>query len=179
VIRFREQNRKINEIPFNSTNKYQVSIHETQDGDERYLLVMKGAPERILERCQTIYIDGTDIELNDCKKSKWVFFFYKDFDFLDWRAAFNRAYLELGGLGERVLGFCDLRLPANDFPRGFPFDSEEVNFPVANLRFLGLMSMIDPPRAAVPEAYVFKNKQIISYRIYFLAWLNVVQLVSK
>ncbi len=41
---------------------------------------MKGAPERILERCQTIYIDGTDIELNDCKKSKWVFF-YKDFDF--------------------------------------------------------------------------------------------------
>jgi len=80
---------------------------------------------------------------------------------LDWKAAFNRAYLELGGLGERVLGFCDLRLPANDFPRGFPFDSEEVNFPVANLRFLGLMSMIDPPRAAVPEAYVFKNKQII------------------
>jgi sodium/potassium-transporting ATPase subunit alpha len=74
VIRFREQNRKINEIPFNSTNKYQVSIHETQDGDERYLLVMKGAPERILERCQTIYIDGTDIELNDCKKSKWFFF---------------------------------------------------------------------------------------------------------
>jgi magnesium-transporting ATPase (P-type) len=29
---------------------------------------MKGAPERILERCSTIYIDGTDIELNDCKK---------------------------------------------------------------------------------------------------------------
>ncbi|CAF3349572.1 unnamed protein product [Rotaria sp. Silwood1] len=135
VIKFREQNRKISEIPFNSTNKYQVSIHETQDGDDRYLLVMKGAPERILERCTTIYIDGTDIELNDY-----------------WKTAFNRAYLELGGLGERVLGFCDLRLPANDFPRGFPFDSDEVNFPVVNLRFLGLMSMIDPPRAAVPEA---------------------------
>lgn len=60
----------------------------------------------------------------------------------------------MGGLGERVLGFCDLRLPVNEFPRGFNFDSEEVNFPVANLRFLGLMSMIDPPRAAVPEAYV-------------------------
>jgi len=78
-------------------------------------------------------------------------------NFLDWRAAFNRAYLELGGLGERVLGFCDLRLPAAEFPRGFAFDSEEVNFPVSNLRFLGLMSMIDPPRAAVPEAYVFQS----------------------
>ena len=70
----------------------------------------------------------------------------------DWRGAFNSAYLELGGLGERVLGFCDLRLPVNQFPRGFAFDSDEVNFPVSNLRFLGLMSMIDPPRAAVPEA---------------------------
>jgi hypothetical protein len=35
---------------------------------------MKGAPERILERSSTIYIDGTDIELNDCKKNKCGFF---------------------------------------------------------------------------------------------------------
>ena len=66
-MKFRESNRKICEIPFNSTNKYQVSLHETQDGDDRYLLVMKGAPERILERCSTIYIDGGDIELNECE----------------------------------------------------------------------------------------------------------------
>jgi hypothetical protein len=86
--------------------------------------------------------------------------------------------LELGGLGERVLGFCDLRLPVNEFPRGFAFDSDEVNFPVGNLRFLGLMSMIDPPRAAVPEAYVFKKKFFIqSNNFLYLAWLNVVQLV--
>lgn len=83
---------------------------------------------------------------------------------LDWKAAFNRAYLELGGLGERVLGFCDLRLPASEYGRGYSFDSDEVNFPVSNLRFLGLMSMIDPPRAAVPEAYVSdkqKKKKLI------------------
>ena len=117
---------------------------------------MKGAPERILERCTTIYIDGTDIELNDCKRNKSIVLYCCEmFSLLDWKAAFNRAYLELGGLGERVLGFCDLRLPVNEFPRGFTFDSEDGNFPVNKLRFLGLMSMIDPPRAAVPEAYVF------------------------
>ncbi len=38
---------------------------------------MKGAPERILERSSTIYIDGTDIELNDCKNSKWFCFIKK------------------------------------------------------------------------------------------------------
>ena len=74
---------------------------------------------------------------------------------IDWRAEFQQAYMELGSLGERVLGFCDLRLPTNKFPQGFEFDAEKANFPVENLRFLGLMSMIDPPRAAVPEAFVY------------------------
>jgi len=70
----------------------------------------------------------------------------------EWRKAFNDAYLELGGLGERVLGFCDLGLPAEQFPAGFQFDADEENFPLTGLRFVGLMSMIDPPRAAVPDA---------------------------
>ena len=60
--------------------------------------------------------------------------------------------MELGGLGERVLGFCDFRLDPEKFPKGYPFDCDDVNFPVENLRFVGLMSMIDPPRAAVPDA---------------------------
>merc|ERR1712183_539180 len=72
----------------------------------------------------------------------------------EWKNAFETAYMELGGLGERVLGFCDFMLPADKFPVGFPFDPEEVNFPVDGLRFVGLMSMIDPPRAAVPDAVV-------------------------
>jgi sodium/potassium-transporting ATPase subunit alpha len=62
--------------------------------------------------------------------------------------------MDLGSLGELVLGFCDLRLPSNQFHKGYHFDADKGNFPVENLRFLGLMSMIDPPRAAVPEAFV-------------------------
>ena len=55
-------------------------------------------------------------------------------------------------LGERVLGFCDFSLPKDKFPIGFEFDIDDVNFPLEGLRFVGLMSMIDPPRAAVPDA---------------------------
>lgn len=132
VIAVREKNKKIAEIPFNSTNKYQVSIH---DNGDHYLLVMKGAPERILDVCSTIFLNGKESELTD-----------------KLREDFNTAYLELGGMGERVLGFCDFVLPADKFPKGFKFDVEEVNFPLKNLRFVGLMSMIDPPRAAVPDA---------------------------
>jgi len=68
------------------------------------------------------------------------------------RKVFNSAYLELGGLGERVIGFCDYKMPIDKYPKGYPFDSEQGNFPLDNLRFLGLVSMIDPPRAAVPDA---------------------------
>lgn len=51
-----------------------------------------------------------------------------------------------------LLGFCDLPLPTEKFPHGYPFDADEQNFPLNNLRFVGLIAMIDPPRAAVPDA---------------------------
>ncbi|VEL43593.1 unnamed protein product [Protopolystoma xenopodis] len=77
-----------------------ISIHETDDNDERYLLVMKGAPERIVDRCSTILINGREELISN-----------------QWKEAFNNAYMDLGGMGERVLGFCDFRLPAEEYPR--------------------------------------------------------------
>lgn len=49
-------------------------------------------------------------------------------------------------------GFCHLFLPEDQYPKGFAFDTDDVNFQTDNLCFVGLMSMIDPPRAAVPDA---------------------------
>ncbi|XP_058885082.1 sodium/potassium-transporting ATPase subunit alpha-1-like [Acipenser ruthenus] len=136
VKAMRDKNPKIEEIPFNSTNKYQLSIHRNANPSEsRYLLVMKGAPERILDRCATILIQGKEQPLDDEMKD-----------------AFQNAYLELGGMGERVLGFCHMPLPDDQFPEGFKFDVDELNFPTEKLCFVGLMAMIDPPRAAVPDA---------------------------
>ena len=48
---------------------------------------MKGAPERILECCSTIFVNNQEVALDG-----------------DMKDAFNAAYMELGGLGERVLG---------------------------------------------------------------------------
>uniref|UniRef100_A0A8D1LMX2 Sodium/potassium-transporting ATPase subunit alpha n=1 Tax=Sus scrofa TaxID=9823 RepID=A0A8D1LMX2_PIG len=135
VRKMRDRNPKVAEIPFNSTNKYQLSIHEREDNPQSHVLVMKGAPERILDRCSSILVQGKEIPLDK-----------------EMQDAFQNAYLELGGLGERVLGFCQLNLPSGKFPRGFKFDTDELNFPTEKLCFVGLMSMIDPPRAAVPDA---------------------------
>jgi len=142
VENIRQRNAKVCEIPFNSTNKWQLSIHETEESDPRYLLVMKGAPERILDRCSTILINGEELEMTE-----------------EWRSKFTHAYETLGGMGERVLGFAHSYLDAEQFPKGHPFDTESMNFPTGNMEkgetglvFVGLMSMIDPPRAAVPDA---------------------------
>ncbi len=109
---------------------------------------MKGAPERILDRCSSILIQGKEQPLDDELKD-----------------AFQNAYLELGGLGERVLGnfavsicvfkqcvsilhfpstccfstgFCHFNLPDEQFPDDFQFDSEEVNFPLRTCASLAL-----------------------------------------
>ncbi|CAB4053963.1 ATP1A [Lepeophtheirus salmonis] len=110
VMKYRAKNKKVSEIPFNSTNKYQLSIHETEEGN---VLVMKDQ---------------------------------------EWKDKYHQAYIKLGGLGERVLGFCDLNLPLEKYPIGYCFDTDEINFTTENLRFLGLISLIDPPRATVPSA---------------------------
>lgn len=51
-----------------------------------------------------------------------------------------------------VSGFCDYKLPLDEYPLDYPFDATKTNFPTSGLRFIGLISMIDPPRAAVPDA---------------------------
>nr|KAF6285238.1 hypothetical protein mMyoMyo1_001183 [Myotis myotis] len=91
--------------------------------------------QEILDRCATILLQGKEQPLDE-----------------EMKEAFQNAYLELGGLGERVLGFCHYYLPEEQFPKGFAFDCDDVNFTTDNLCFVGLMSMIDPPRAAVPDA---------------------------
>merc|ERR1711937_245353 len=142
VEQVRQRNPKVCEIPFNSTNKWQLSIHETDESDNRYLLVMKGAPERILDRCSTIMINGEELEMTE-----------------EWRNKFTTAYETLGGMGERVLGFAHHYLDAEAHPKGFAFDTDAMNFCSGDmakgdkgLTFVGLMAMIDPPRAAVPDA---------------------------
>ncbi|EZA47803.1 Sodium/potassium-transporting ATPase subunit alpha [Ooceraea biroi] len=134
--KYREAHPKVAEIPFSSITKYQMSIHQDTTG---YTMIMKGAPEVILEKCATILTsDGETKEMtaND-------------------HAISRRACTELGYLGERVLAYCDLHLPGTVYGPEYRFDTDlaaSYNFPTERYRFVGLISMQDPPRPGVPEA---------------------------
>lgn len=133
-IAYRQKYQKVAEIPFHSISKFQLSIHQNE-GLPEYILVAKGAPEKILEMCSTVIVNLIEIPITDDFKLKII-----------------RAHNNLSSLGERVMGFCDLNLPPSLFPLGFPFDTDDINFPIINLRFLGLVSMMDHPRPGVPDA---------------------------
>ncbi|CAH0398768.1 unnamed protein product [Chilo suppressalis] len=122
---------KVAEIPFTSANKYQVSIHQDK-ANSQHSLCMKGAPEYVLSRCATIALGNDDVTLT---KSM--------------REAVDNVTELLANTGERILAFADLSLDAKIYPLSYNFETDEINFPTDNLRFLGVMGLMDPPRQEV------------------------------
>ena len=131
------------EIPFNSANKYAVTIHEPLDfapDDHRNdcVLFMKGAPEQIWDRCSNIMINGEVFSKTE-----------------DIRKSFNEANKKYGGMGRRVLGYAMIWLPSSEYGPDHIFDPtlrEGPNFPLTGLTFLGLSALEDPPKQKVKEA---------------------------
>ena len=130
---YRSANPKIFEIPFNSVNKWQLSVHELENSST--LLMIKGAPERIIARCDKISLDGKIVPLTD-----------------EHSQAFQHAYEVLAGHGERVLGFAQVELDSKIYNKSYHFDADSKNFPTEGLVFTGLIALMDPPRPNVPEA---------------------------
>lgn len=132
IDKFRESNPRIAEVSFNSTNKYHLSINKIK-GNNGFVILMKGAPERIISRCSKILINDEELNLDD-----------------EWKKCFQDAYDQLGGLGERVIGHCYRII--DDYPDDYTFNPDDPNFPTDGMTFLGLTALIDPPRPSVPSA---------------------------
>jgi len=132
---------RVYDVPFNSRNKYALTVikpvaleHESPD---RRTLMMKGAPEVVLARCSHYMFRG-EVRPIDAR----------------FKAEFNDSYERFGSMGQRVLGFASLELPPEQF--GAKFDSQYASkselVPTSGLVFVGLMSLVDPPKETVPQA---------------------------
>ena len=62
IEEYRMMNPKIFEIPFNSKNKWQLSIHQIVD---KRICVLKGAPEIILHKCHYHRLNGELKEIDE------------------------------------------------------------------------------------------------------------------
>eukprot|EP01029_Cantina_marsupialis_P021357 TRINITY_DN50_c0_g7_i1.p1 TRINITY_DN50_c0_g7~~TRINITY_DN50_c0_g7_i1.p1 ORF type:complete len:1297 (-),score=480.05 TRINITY_DN50_c0_g7_i1:226-4116(-) len=151
VVETRKLSKKLCEIPFNSANKYQVSIHQLGESNNT-VLVMKGAPERIISRCSHVLMNGEEVELTEELKNE-----------------IEEKQMTLQAEGRRVLGFCEKELP-DEYTPDYEFNIDTRNFPMGEasieqagdivpdnkqlqkLTFIGLAALIDPPRVQVPPA---------------------------
>lgn len=136
VAAMRYSYQKLAEIPFNSKNKWMLTICK-HPKEQRALLMMKGAAEIVTSRCSTIItLDGKEIPLTNQIKNDLL-----------------RQQEELGSAGERVLGLCRLFLDENKYPvDSYSFNTDEMNFPTEGLCLVGLISLLDKPRQEAAEA---------------------------
>jgi magnesium-transporting ATPase (P-type) len=118
--------KRVDLIPFESEHRFMATLNEGADGGQ--MLLVKGAPEVILEHCSHQQLQNGEIALIS-------------------RAYFVQASDKLAGQGERVLGIAWLANPTGlnvgalapaDLPR--------------NLVLLSLIGLLDPPRKEAIEA---------------------------
>lgn len=129
----RERNEapRLRELPFDSTRKRMATIHQV--GGDRVAYV-KGAPKEVLDICGTLRREGKEIPMDDGMREEIM--------------AINDGYARNG---LRVLAIAIRPLTADlDLPRAMSQYTPELI--EENLIFLGLVAMVDPPRAEVAEA---------------------------
>jgi magnesium-transporting ATPase (P-type) len=116
---------RIDAIPFESEHKFMATVHKDGRGAQRILV--KGAPEVILEHCDRQ-------ETTSGRPAPIV------------REHFTRASDRLAAQGERVLALAWLENPALNTGSLGPADLPK------NLVLLGLIGLLDPPRKEAIEA---------------------------
>eukprot|EP00644_Phytophthora_capsici_P012019 jgi/Phyca11/543559/estExt2_Genewise1Plus.C_PHYCAscaffold_120436 len=128
----REEHSLMFEIPFNSTNKWQLVVVSVPGERTAFDVFMKGAPEVIVKRCSTILSEtGEEFPMNEALMNE-----------------FTRAYERFGNKGRRVLAFATRRFQS----ASAKFSEDENNFPSEDLCFVGMVAIMDPPRDDIPEA---------------------------
>jgi P-type Ca2+ transporter type 2C len=114
---------RIGEFPFDSERKLMTTLHRTPAG---YVAYVKGSPQELVGRCDTISWAGTDVPLTE-----------------DYRRQVTDVNDQLAGEALRVLAVArrhlDTRHPDQDLAEH-------------GLTLLGLVAMMDPPRPDVIDA---------------------------
>jgi Ca2+-transporting ATPase len=129
----RQRLARVAEIPFDSATKYMATFHEDtlHEHADEVLVCVKGAVESVLERVSRIADrDGQAQALDGAG-----------------RDAIRRTVDDLAARGQRVLAAAGDWLPHGDVD--LQGDLEKA---ATNLIFLGVLGIVDPPRAEAREA---------------------------
>ena len=122
---------RIGEVPFSSERKLMSTVHTDAERPERLLVLIKGAPDILLNRCQQEWLGDAARPLSEER-----------------RQAIRTLNEELAGEALRTLGVAFRSLPRDGLQQTNGASDELEH----ELVFLGLVGMSDPPRPEVQEA---------------------------
>jgi Ca2+-transporting ATPase len=131
---------RIAEMPFTSERKRHATVHLDPDNPGGVNVFVKGAPEMLLEKSRHLWQGGRAVELSESR-----------------RAALARQNEKLAGQALRVLAVATRSVPAAELGLD-AWDvavQRHVELPGSieeDLVLLGLVGMIDPPRAEAKAA---------------------------
>lgn len=111
---------RLDEIPFDSNRKL-MSVLVKEENDK--VMYVKGATDRILDKCQYIYKNGQKVVLNQVEKEK-----------------ISKMNDKMATKALRVIAVA------------FKCIQNEKDFKEENLVFVGMLGMIDPPRKEIKDA---------------------------
>ncbi|KAJ2913576.1 hypothetical protein MD484_g6844, partial [Candolleomyces efflorescens] len=126
---------KVFEVPFNSTNKWALSIARKPHDNGELTLYIKGAPERVLAKCSTYLKDGVIEPITD-----------------EFKDEYDEAYDYMASRGHRVIACAQLLLSGDEYPVDYAFSKTDDKYPTKSYCFIGLVSLEDPPKHGVREA---------------------------
>jgi len=136
----RASHTKVFEIPFNSRNKWMLSVvRENGANDSDSWMLVKGAPDVLFPHCSNaLKADGTVVPIDSSVQVQ-----------------LNSLQAEWSSQGQRVLALCRRTLPAIkvDTSTMSANDLEDIMYAeLQGLTLVGLVGIRDPPRYDVKDA---------------------------
>jgi Ca2+-transporting ATPase len=119
----RKENKRVDEVPFESANKYMISLNH-EDHSKKLVSSIKGAPEVITKYCDYIYYKGKKIKLTEKTRKKML-----------------KINDNMSSRGYRVLA-----LAYKEVKKKGEFKK------LSSFVFVGFVGMEDPPRKEVKDA---------------------------
>ena len=133
-----DEYKKIFEIPFNSRNKWMMSVvqdHTNSESTESWMLI-KGAPDVLFPSATSILdTDGKSLPFNSTHQSR-----------------LSQLQNKWSSEGQRVIAVCKRSLDALKLPKDETELEEMLYNELEDLTLVGLISIRDPPRADVKDA---------------------------
>ncbi|KAH8178785.1 e1-E2 ATPase domain-containing protein [Sarocladium implicatum] len=136
----------IHQIPFNSKNKWMLSMFDDSpstedspkslDKGKTFHTIVKGAPDVLFPACESYW----SWETNSVKPLTPTT-----------RQQLNELQNRLSRKAERVLLLCEKDMRVINPVKSNAFSEEVANNAISNLTVIGVLGIIDPPRPEVPE----------------------------